>query len=154
VPKKTPETNGFIDGFKFDVYRKGLKTMDEHKVERTDEGFRIVLKTDAYRLSITDDNFAYLTDINSEAGCTCHLREIWDIQNLRALLDEAEKILQERELADAAKNFDEGFDDIPFPSAADDSDGLRLCADCGDVEVKAPTRLCSSCARQRQIDND
>lgn len=35
-----------------------------------------------------------------------------------------------------------------------DSDGLRLCADCGDVEVRAPRRFCSSCATQHQIDND
>lgn len=83
--------------------------MDEHKVERTDEGDAIVLKTDAYRLAITNDNFAFLTDISTgpAAGCTCHLREMWDIQNLRALLDEAEKVLKERELGDEANTDDD-----------------------------------------------
>lgn len=96
--------------------------MDEHKVERTDEGDAIVFKTDAYRLAITNGNFAFLTDIHTGpgAGCTCHIRETWDIQNLRALLDEAEKVLQERELADAAKDFDEGFDDIPSFGSTDE----------------------------------
>ncbi len=76
--------------------------MDEHKVERTEEGYMIVLKTEGFRLAISDDSFAYLTDTHTGPGarCTCHISTTWDIQNLRALLDEAEKVLQERELAD------------------------------------------------------
>jgi hypothetical protein len=98
--------------------------MDEHKVERTDEGYMIVLKTEGFRLAISNDSFAYLTDLHSGpgTGCSCHISTTWDIQNLRALLDEAEKVLQERELTDAANDFDEGFDDIPFTSAADNED--------------------------------